>query len=204
VHRVSSAPEGQGRYYAHSFLGLERSSFAALRIVFRRIRSLLSHSENRWSWRCTVVAGRVAPKQDTASGARILTSAALRFMRLTIVSPNRASRPIHRRSRTCVPPSSSSNRRRRTLKPIPERVGLMGDSAGAHLAALTALAYDWAPFAVGIELGRDNGEVEGSHSRPFGCEMAAHFHQRHVFRGPPIMPDGGISPVRFEVLACPP
>src|SRR5215813_5528915 len=33
--------------------------------------------------------------------------------------------------------------------------------------------------------------------------MAAHFHQRHVFRGPPIMPDGGISPVRFEVLAFP-
>ena len=56
---------------------------------------------------------------------------------------------------------------------------------------------------VGIELGRASGEVEGSHSRPFGCEMAAHFHQRHVFRGPPIMPDGGISPVRFEVLAFP-
>jgi acetyl esterase/lipase len=33
------------------------------------------------------------------------------------------------------------------LKADPERVGLMGDSAGAHLAALTALAYDSAPFA---------------------------------------------------------
>jgi acetyl esterase/lipase len=44
--------------------------------------------------------------------ARISTSAALRSLRLTIVSPNRARRPIHRRSRTCVPPSSSSNRRR--------------------------------------------------------------------------------------------
>ena len=33
------------------------------------------------------------------------------------------------------------------LKADPERVGLMGDSAGAHLAALTALAYDAAPFA---------------------------------------------------------
>ena len=35
-----------------------------------------------------------------------------------------------------------------------------------------------------MEHGRANGEVEGSHSRPFGCEVAAHFHQRHVFRGP--------------------
>jgi acetyl esterase/lipase len=35
------------------------------------------------------------------------------------------------------------------LKADPERVGLMGDSAGAHLAALTALAYDSAPFANG-------------------------------------------------------
>jgi len=33
------------------------------------------------------------------------------------------------------------------LKADPERVGLIGDSAGAHLAALTALAYDSAPFA---------------------------------------------------------
>jgi hypothetical protein len=31
--------------------------------------------------------------------------------------------------------------------------------------------------------------------------VAAHFHQRHVFRGPPIIPDGQISQVRFETLA---
>jgi len=31
---------------------------------------------------------------------------------------------------------------------------------------------------IGIELGRANGKVEGSHSRPFGCEMAAHCHRR--------------------------
>jgi hypothetical protein len=57
------------------------------------------------------------------------------------------------------------------------------------------------PHIVGIELGRANGKVEGSHPRPFGCEVAAHFHQRHVSRGPPIIPDGRISQVRFETLA---
>lgn len=35
----------------------------------------------------------------------------------------------------------------RTLKVDPERVGLIGNSAGAHLAALTALAGNIAPFA---------------------------------------------------------
>src|ERR1700730_948289 len=33
------------------------------------------------------------------------------------------------------------------LKADPQRVGLMGDSAGAHLVALTALAADASPFA---------------------------------------------------------
>ena len=76
---------------------------------------------------------------------------------------------------------------------------------GLHPEALTGRVENWrsAPqdrpirfsvsSGVGIELRCANGEVEGSHSRPFGCEMAAHFHQRHVFRGPPIMPDGGIA-----------
>jgi acetyl esterase/lipase len=35
------------------------------------------------------------------------------------------------------------------LKADPERVGLMGDSAGSHLAALTALASDKPPFSSG-------------------------------------------------------
>jgi hypothetical protein len=54
---------------------------------------------------------------------------------------------------------------------------------------------------IGIELGRANGEVEGYQPRPFGCEVGSHFHQRNVSRGPPIIPDGRVSQVRFEVLA---
>jgi hypothetical protein len=54
---------------------------------------------------------------------------------------------------------------------------------------------------VGIELERAYGEVEGYQSRPFGCEVGAHFHQHHVSRGPPMIPDGRISRVRFETLA---
>ncbi len=79
-------------------------------------------------------------------------------------------------------------------------------------SALTTMVFDHSrrrwfgacpcrPVPVGIELGRANGEVEGYHPRPFGCEVGSHFHQRHVSRGPPIMPDGRISRVRFEVLA---
>ena len=58
-----------------------------------------------------------------------------------------------------------------------------------------------AGFIAGIELGRADGKVEGYHPRPFGCEVGSQFHQRHVSRGPPIMPDGRISQVRFEALA---
>jgi hypothetical protein len=54
---------------------------------------------------------------------------------------------------------------------------------------------------VGIELGRADVKVKGYQSRPFGCELGSQFHQHHVSRGPPIMPDGGISQVRFEALA---
>ena len=51
---------------------------------------------------------------------------------------------------------------------------------------------------VGIDLGRVYGEVEGYQPRPFGCKMDTQFHQRHVSRGPPTIPDGRVSrgPVR--------
>ena len=54
---------------------------------------------------------------------------------------------------------------------------------------------------VGIELGRADLQVEGYQPRPFGCEVGSQFHHGHVSRGPPIMPDGRISRVRFEALA---
>jgi hypothetical protein len=59
-------------------------------------------------------------------------------------------------------------------------------------------------LAVGIELGRADFQVEGYQPRPFGCEVGSQFHHGHVSRGPPIIPDGRISQVRFETLACPP
>jgi len=43
--------------------------------------------------------------------------------------------------------------------------------------------------------------VEGYQARSFDCELGSHFHHGYVFEGPPIMPDGRISQVRFEVLA---
>ena len=56
-------------------------------------------------------------------------------------------------------------------------------------------------LTAGIEVGRAVGEVEGYQPRPFGCEVGSHFHQRHVSRSPPIMPDGRVSQVRFEASA---
>ena len=34
------------------------------------------------------------------------------------------------------------------------------------------------------------------------CKVGSQFHHSHVSRGPPIIPDGRVSQVRFEVLAC--
>jgi hypothetical protein len=43
--------------------------------------------------------------------------------------------------------------------------------------------------------------AEGYQSRPFGCEVGSQFRRGHVFRSPPIMPDGRVSQVRLEILA---
>src|ERR1017187_1829746 len=42
--------------------------------------------------------------------------------------------------------------------------------------------------------------VEGYQARSFDCELGSHFHHGYVFEGPPIMPDGRISQVRFGSL----
>ncbi len=54
---------------------------------------------------------------------------------------------------------------------------------------------------VGIELGRASCRREGYQPRPFGCEVGSQFPHDYVSRGPPIMPDGRVSQVRFEALA---
>jgi hypothetical protein len=72
-------------------------------------------------------------------------------------------------------------------------------------SALTTMAFDHSrrrwfgtcsckPVPVGIELGRANGEVEGYHPRPFGCEVGSRFPPASRFPRPPYK-------VRFEVLA---
>ncbi len=43
--------------------------------------------------------------------------------------------------------------------------------------------------------------MEGYQSRSFDCEVGSQFHHGHVSRGPPIIPDGRISRVRFGTLA---
>ena len=43
--------------------------------------------------------------------------------------------------------------------------------------------------------------MKGYQARSFDCELGSHFHRGHVSGGPPIIPDGRISQVRFETLA---
>jgi hypothetical protein len=56
-------------------------------------------------------------------------------------------------------------------------------------------------FRVGIELRRAGCRWKGYQARSFDCELGSHFHHGYVFEGPPVMPDGRISQVRFEALA---
>src|SRR5271167_589329 len=70
-----------------------------------------------------------------------------------------------------------------------------------RLPAIAPVCCCAAVRKVGIELERAGLQVEGYQSRPFGCEVGSQFHRGHVSRGPPIMPDGQISRVRFEALA---
>jgi hypothetical protein len=51
---------------------------------------------------------------------------------------------------------------------------------------------------VGIDLARASLKMKGYRSCPFGCKAGSQFHHGCVSRGPPIMPDGRVSPVRFQ------
>jgi len=57
---------------------------------------------------------------------------------------------------------------------------------------------------VGIELGCVCFRQRATTLTLSVCEMGSQFRHGHVLRGPPIMPDGRISQVRFEALASRP
>jgi len=63
----------------------------------------------------------------------------------------------------------------------------------------------WNPFQmIGIERGRASRRWRVTVLALSVCKAGSQFHRSHVSRGPPIIPDGRISQVRFEVLACRP
>ena len=62
---------------------------------------------------------------------------------------------------------------------------------------LTIRTVSW----VGIELRRANCRWRVTGLALSICEAGSHFHHGHVSGGPPIIPDGRISRVRFETLA---
>ena len=58
--------------------------------------------------------------------------------------------------------------------------------------------------SIGIERGRASRRWRVTVLALSVCKAGSQFHRSHVSRGPPIIPDGRISQVRFEVLACRP
>jgi hypothetical protein len=58
------------------------------------------------------------------------------------------------------------------------------------------------PSGHAIERGRTSRRRRVSILALSVCKVGSQFHHSHVSRGPPIIPDGRISQVRFEVLAC--
>ena len=57
-------------------------------------------------------------------------------------------------------------------------------------------------FVIGIERGRASRRWRVSILALSVCKVGSQFPHSHVSRGPPIIPDGRVSQVRFEVLAC--
>jgi hypothetical protein len=66
-----------------------------------------------------------------------------------------------------------------------------------------ALSIGYRSSVVGIEIGRASFRWEVTSLALFDCEVGAQFHHGRISRSPPIIPDGQISRVRFETLACP-
>src|SRR5437773_9609645 len=92
----------------------------------------------------TAVAGRPAPATPMVTGGVIWRSRATSCSRSATGCRSRGRRPIRRPCRTCARPCNLFAGE--AIKVDPERIGMMGDSAGAHLVALTSLTYEDAPF----------------------------------------------------------
>ena len=105
--------------------------------------------------------------------------------------------PCHRAVPTTPPKChAASVSPRHVMPPSPRTRGL-----GLRIFSFFFEATCGFTFVVGIELRRADVKVKGYQSHPFGCEMGSQFHQHHVSRGPPIIPDGRVSQVRFGILA---
>ena len=79
-----------------------------------------------------------------------------------------------------------------------------GDVAAQQPTPLAALLLVLLLLEIGIERGRASRRWRVTVLALSVCKAGSQFHRSHVSRGPPIIPDGRISQVRFEVLACRP
>ena len=121
-------------------------------VPISRTRSATGHSSlpistgrrastrHRWWWRSTAAAGRPATARSTGTGARISPSNGYAVFAISY----RLSKPGAKSFPDAVYDVKAAvqfvRARAGELGVDPERIGLMGDSAGAHLAALTGLA----------------------------------------------------------------
>jgi hypothetical protein len=72
----------------------------------------------------------------------------------------------------------------------------------AFEAAAISLCSGLRVCSIGIERGRASRRGRFSILALSVCKVGSQFPHSHVSRGPPIIPDGRVSQVRFEVLAC--
>jgi hypothetical protein len=72
----------------------------------------------------------------------------------------------------------------------------------AFEAAAISLCSGLRDCLIGIERGRASRRWRVSILALSVCKVGSQFPHSHVSRGPPIIPDGRVSQVRFEVLVC--